>query len=386
MKKYNTASKLALAVAGTFTIISTQFAFAQSSAGNDLPPNPKAGECYARVVVPPRYETTTEQVVKRPASTRIDVIPARYETVKEAVTIREASKRLEVIPATYKTVTERVEVRPASKRLEVIPATYKNVTETIEIRPASKRVEAVPATFEDVTERVLVRDAYTTWKRGSAYLSNAKALKTTSGRAVSGVAQARGLGDDVLCLVEIPAEYRTVTRRVEKTPATTREIDIPAEYTTVTKRVVDREATTREIEVPAEYTTVTRRVIDTPATTREIEIPAETKQVAVRKMVTPAEQKTIEIPAVMGTVEKTKLVSESSVAWRSILCDTNATPAKIKQIQVALKEKGHDPGKIDGVLRTDTMRAVNAFQATKGIPVEPYLTIDTVTALGVAPR
>jgi Putative peptidoglycan binding domain len=386
MKKHNTASRLALAVASTFVLAGTQVAIAQKAVGNDLPPNPRAGECYARIVVPPRYENVTEQVVKKPASSRIEIVPARYETVKETVTTRDASKRLEVIPATYKTVTERVEIRPASKRLEVIPATYKNVTETVEIRPASKRVEPVAATFEDVTERILVREAYTTWKRGSAYLSSAKALKTTAGRAVSGKAQAQGLGDDVLCLVEIPAEYKTVSRRVEKTPATTREIDVPGESTTVSKRIVDREATTREIEIPAEYTTVTRRVIDTPATTREIEIPGETKQVSVRKLVSPVERKTIEIPAVMGTVEKTKLVSESSVAWRSILCETNATPAKIKQIQVALNEKGHNPGKIDGVLRSDTMRAVNAFQAAKNIPVEPYLTIDTVTALGVSPR
>jgi hypothetical protein len=374
---------LAMAIAGTFSF-TTGVVVAQSA--NDLPPNPKAGECYARVVVPPRYETVTEQVVKRAPSTRIEVVPATYETVTETVTVREPSKRLEVIPATYKTVTERVEVKPASKRLEVIPATYKNVTETVEIRPASKRIEAVPATYETVTERVLVRDAYTTWKRGSAYLSKAKALKTSTGRAVSGAAQAQGLGDDVLCLVEIPAEYTTVSKRVEKTPPSTREVEIPGESTTVTKRVVDQPASTREIEIPAEYSTITRRVVDQPPSTREIEIPGETKQVKVRKQATPASQRTIEVPGEMGTVTKTKLVSESSVAWRSILCETNATPTKIREIQSALKTKGFDPGKMDGVLRTDTMRAVNAFQAANKIPVEPYLTIDTVSALGVTAR
>jgi hypothetical protein len=378
---------LALAVASTLHLaISASTAFAQGVSGNDLPPNPKAGECYARVVAPPRYETVTETVVKKPASSRIEVVPARYEMVKETVTVREPSKRLVVVPATYKTVTERIEVKPASKRLEVIPATYKNVTETIEVRPASSRIEPVPATFEDVTERVLVREAYTTWKRGSAYLSKAKEVKTSAGRAVSGKAQAQGLGDDVLCLVEIPAEYKTVTRRVEKTPATTRETPIPGETQTVTRRVVDREATTREIEIPAEFQTVTRRVVDTPATTREVEIPGETKTVMVRKQVSPAERKTIVIPEVTGTVTKTKLVSEATVAWRSILCETNATPSKIKEIQNALMAAGHNPGKIDGVLRSDTMRAVNAFQAAKNIPVEPYLTIDTVAALNVSPR
>ncbi|MFT4584313.1 MAG: hypothetical protein ACI915_002262 [Gammaproteobacteria bacterium] len=44
-----------------------------------LPPNAKSGECYAHVLVPPKYEMTSEQVLKSAASTRIETIPASYE-------------------------------------------------------------------------------------------------------------------------------------------------------------------------------------------------------------------------------------------------------------------------------------------------------------------
>jgi len=79
-------------------------------------------------------------------------------------------------------------------------------------------------------------------------------------------------------------------------------------------------------------------------------------------------------------------VSEAKAEWRSILCETNATSAKIKQIQRALRADGFDPGPIDGVIRDKTMRAVNAYQRRKGLPVDAYLNLETVKALGVSPQ
>ena len=69
-------------------------------------------------------------------------------------------------------------------------------------------------------------------------------------------------GDDIMCLVEIPAQYQTVAKRVLKTPASSREVTVPAKYATVTKQVVDQGASSRDVDVPAQYTTVTRRVLD----------------------------------------------------------------------------------------------------------------------------
>jgi len=74
------------------------------------------------------------------------------------------------------------------------------------------------------------------------------------------------------------------------------------------------------------------------------------------------------------------------MSWRSILCDTNMTTSRIADIQRALISAGYDIGstKVDGVIGSDTIRAVNAFQRDNNLPVDKYLNIETVEALGVS--
>jgi hypothetical protein len=320
---------IALALsAGLMTAQAQNPAATSTAAADQLFPNAKSGECYARIFIPPTYTTETQEVVKRAASQRIKVVPAKFETVTETVVVKAASKRLEVIPATYEWQEEEVVVRQASKRLVPVPATYENVT-----------------------EKVLVKAGYTTWKKGASPAVIAAAGPGGTRVSASG---------DVLCLVEVPPVYKTITKRVEKTPASTIEKEIPA----VTK-------------------TVRRQVMKTPPTTREVEIPAVMRKVRVTRLVEPAKEVRTEIPAQMQTVSNTKQVTDGRYEWRSILCETNATKDKIKEIQRALKSVGFDPGPIDGVIAQQTMRAVNAYQRDKSLPVDPYLNMETVRSLGV---
>ena len=305
----------------------------------DAPPNAQPGECFACVVTPPKYEAASEQVLLAAATKRVEIVPAQYGADTETVVLKEASKRLEVVPATYKTVTEQVEVTPASKRLEVVPATY-----------------------ETVTERVLVREAYTTWKRGRSWIGAARSLRSRDGGTLTrDEAAAKASDDEVMCLVEVPAEYKTVTHKVEKTAAAT-----------------------REIEIPATYKTVSRQVVDQPATTREIDIPDVTKTIAVKKLVSPAQERVIEVPAQYQTVMKTRQVAAGSQEWRSVLCEVNATPGKIMEIQRALSAAGYNPGPLNGTVTPATMRAVNDYQAAKALPSDSYINTATVKSLGVS--
>lgn len=306
----------------------TAFAGTAVAADSERPPNPQAGECYARVFNPPQFSTSTETVTVKEATSRIDVTKPVYGTEEQTVVVQEATTKLVVVPATYKTVTEQVLVQPETTRLEVVPATYGNKSENI-----------------------LVKAASTEWKRGRAWLGDALATKSVANGQVD---------DDVMCLVEVPAVYKTVTTRVEVTPAST-----------------------REVKVPAVYKTVTRTVEDQPATTREVQIPEVTKTITVTKLVTPAQERVIDIPAEYAQVTKTEQVSEGSTEWRSILCETNATPSRIMALQSALKEAGYNPGRIDGVIRNDTMSAVNAYQRANGLPVDRYINMETVKALGI---
>jgi len=164
-----------------------------------------------------------------------------------------------------------------------------------------------------------------------------------------------------MCLIEVPATYKTISKQVLKRPASTRTREIPAEYRTVTKRVVATEATTKTIEIPAKYSNVT-----------------------VTEEVTPAQERRIAIPEKYTTVSSRQLVTDGKMDWREIMCETNTTPGRIMEIQKALKSAGFNPGPIDGGMGPSTIKAVNAFQRSKGLPVDRYLNVQTVNALGVS--
>jgi peptidoglycan hydrolase-like protein with peptidoglycan-binding domain len=108
---------------------------------------------------------------------------------------------------------------------------------------------------------------------------------------------------------------------------------------------------------------VTRQVVDVEASTREIDVPSQKEILSYQFK-----------------------VSEASTQRRAILCETNATPVKIKEIQTALKSAGFNPGPINGVLRAPTMAAVNQYQQANKLPVDGFLNLETVKALGVSPN
>ena len=293
-----------------------------------LPGGAKPGECYVRAVVPAQYETISERVLRKAASSRFEVAPAQFQDVEEQVL-----------------------VRPASTRLEAVPAVFEDVEEQVLLRPATTRLDPVPATYRTVTEQILVKPAYTVWKRSSEL--------TAAEQAKQGIDSSAG---DILCLVEVPAEYKTVTSEVLATPATT-----------------------REVQVPAEYMMVKKTVLKTPATTRTIEVPAEYKTVMVRKMVAPAKQTAIEIPAEYDTVTRQTVKSPATTEWREVLCENNATTAKLSAMQQSLRKLGFDPGREDGKVDSKVMAAVRSFQQAKGLPQDGdrYINMATVKALGV---
>jgi hypothetical protein len=292
-----------------------------------FPPDAKAGHCYARVLIPASWGETTETVLVREASERVEINPARYETVEERVMTKEASTRLETIPARYKTAEERVMVRPESKRIEEIPATYKTTTEQIMISPAR-----------------------TEWKRGpaSSFGNSVVQSRTTD-------------TGEVMCLVETPARYQTVSKKVVDRPAGIREVVIPAEYKTIKKTVLVEAAKTREISIPAEYSTIKVEKLKAAATERRIAIPAE-----------------------HGKVTKRTLVSEDQLQWREVLCQVNMTGENIRALQTTLQKSGYDVGPIDGVLGSKTLTSANSYAKSNGLPYgSNYIDIETAKKLGL---
>jgi hypothetical protein len=316
----NKFQKVGVAIA--FGLFATGVAESQDAGKETLslyPPDAKPGECYAKVLVPAKYDVVSEKVLKREASDKITIIPAKYEWVEERVLVKEANEVLSVKPATFRWVEERIMVEPASTRLVSVPAEY-----------------------ETVSERVLDRPEQTTWKKGRGPIEKID-----------------NLTGEILCLVVEPATYKTITRTIVKKPASTRQVDVPAVFKTIRKQVLDTPPAVVKTAVPAEYSTI-----------------------RVRKMVEPARESRVSVPAEFQTVTKRVKVSNERMSWQPILCETNVNKEVIASLQQALSSKGFNPGDIDGVLGSATLSAVEAYQRANSL-ARGGVTMETLKSLKV---
>jgi hypothetical protein len=289
----------------------------------DLPQAANSGSCFAKVWNEPKYTTVPQRRLVQAAGERTEVLPARYEKAHETVIVTPASKKYRTIPAQYETVTEQMLVRPAYVRTDTIPATY-----------------------DIIEEKVLVKPAYKTWKPG----------KMTNIQRVDESGQ-------ILCLVDVPAEYKTVTRREPRT-----------------------QEQTKNIQVPAEYATVQKTVVKTPERVEEIDVPAVTEVRTYDKLVEAPKQVKVPVEAKYENVPTQQLAEKGCYAWRQILCDSNMTQDTITKLQRALGKKGYYQGQPTGKFDDTTLAAVNSYEKANNLPIDGYLNIETADSLGISTK
>ena len=277
--------------------------------GDDLPPA-KPGQCFTKAFFPAKYATSTERVLASEASEKVQVIPAKYGWGTEKIKISDGTQRTVTIPATYKTVYERVLALPATKTWRTglrtnspeashtlmnaaqsagmpidsarpgtcfyecyAPAKYQKITEKVLASEASERIVAVPAKYKTVTKRILV-------------------------------------SEDTEKLVTIPAQYKNVQERVLVSPARTE-----WKKTKCSDRGCNQSEVVCLVEIPPVYRTVTKKVVAKPVATRKVTTPPVYKTVTVQELVQPASSKSIPVPATYKTVTKTKKVANGQYGW-----------------------------------------------------------------------
>ena len=298
-----------------------------ASAQNAAPPNASPGSCYARVLIPESVEIITEQVIDQPERMEIKIHPAQYETVTETILIKPQSTTYEVTPAVYETVVEQV--------LEV---------------PERTETRIIPAEYETYSERVLIRPSYVTWKPGTGlYGRTADPAPQMLSGAPTG---------EVLCRVEVPEQYDSVTRMRLTAPQRTETVVLPPVY--------------REVETKVQVS---------PATVQQVTVPAVYETIEVQRQTVPAREEVVVLPETYKTIEKKRVVGGGGMEWREVLCDTNGSPQIIASVQRALTQAGY-PVAADGDFGPATLGAMEAFQTSNGLPVG-YLTVSTLDALGV---
>lgn len=287
---------------GLALLMSGGLALADSYGGvmGDYPPNAHPGQCFARVLTPEVYETITEKVIDVAEKTELRVIPAEWGTDYKTILVKEGYVEYYVVPTTFKTVTETVVVKPGYTHIEVVPATY-----------------------ETVSEKILVKEAYTVWKPGKGLAGTPGYTGGAGGYAPpAGYAPPPGPGyggalvdghayygptkvaptGELLCLVEVPAEYKVITKTVIKTPARTVEVAVPPVIKTITKTVVDVPAHVEKRDIPPVY-----------------------DKIQITILVRPERVESIVIPPTYKVIEKKKLVGGGKLEWREIICDDKLT-------------------------------------------------------------
>jgi len=322
--------------------------------GADLPPNATPGHCYGKLLIPERTETYVDQVIDQAARTEVRIIPAVYGSTTQTVVASEAHVEYETVPATYKTITEVITVKPAVTRKITIPAVY-----------------------GEVTEQILIREAHTEWRRGT---------RRPGDVVVPGSDKLLPTGE-VICLIAVPAEYKTVTHTVVKVPEQVREVVEPAVTETITRKIVETQSRVLEHQVPAVYKTVT-----------------------VTTIVQPERTETVTIPATYRTVTKTRVVTTSHFEWRVIDCKAEAGAAPMhatdvvtehtvthhvyatglahggdsdtQALQEALQKRGYYDGPLSGRFTAATQLAMVRFQRDNHLPRGSYDEA-TANALGL---
>ncbi|MFT6745158.1 MAG: hypothetical protein ACJAR8_001719, partial [Bacteroidia bacterium] len=347
------------------------FAFASAIIAQDgLPTNAEPGKCYAKCYIADQWKTETETVMSKEASKRMEATPAKYKTITETVLSKEAGKSVSVIPAKYETRTERVLIKEESKKIIIVsPAKYETRTETMEIKAPATKIETTPAKYVTKTETMMVEAATTKWVKQKDAMCQA------------------GNSNDcmVWCLVEVPAQYKTITKRVLATAAASNEVTIPGRSKTITKRIMVTPPVTREEVIPAEYKTITKTVMVAGPKTVEKDIPAQYQTITKTVVDVPASVRAIEIPAEYKTVTKRVLVKAGGFSeYREVVCSKNVTSQLVRQVQRALLAKGYTvgPAGTDNVLGKDTRAALIKYQKDNNLPVG-NMNVETMKHLGI---
>jgi len=328
----------------------------------DIRANAKPGECYARLLSPPQMEAYTDHVLVTPEHTEKRVVPAVVQEVEKDVVVRPEQVERRVIPAVTEMRTETQVVREAALREETVPAVYETrlVHEMIEpphqewVKNAGEALDAPMVTPVDHAPIRYRDDGYLTWP---------------------------GKNHDPVPATDEARDYL----KDGNPPAVWYLREVPAQYRDVQKRVMVQPETTRRIEIPAVTRQVTHRVVVQPEHVEERTIPAVYEKRRIKEIVTPEHTETYTVPAVFKDIEKTRVTQPVDAVWRRVLCRRNASPDLVRHIQQALAAKGYNPGAIDGHLGTQTVQAMQKFQADNNLP-QGQISLESVKALGINPE
>ena len=332
-----------------------------SSSGMDIQ-NAKVGTCFYEHYEPEEYVTTTSKILSSEASERIVVTPAKYRTISKKIMTDSTSAKLLPSKAVYKKVKDKVVIAPARTEwkkticgnmgcnqsevvcLTEVPTTYKKITKRIVLQAAVKKQVSVSPIYKSIQIQEMVEPANSvTIAIPPTYQTLAKKEKIKEERyywadslSQNSTTRLRSQCDKI-CLIETPAKYQDVAKKVVVIPASSKKVSTPEKYKMVRVKKILEEASFRKVVIPEEYITVVTQK------------------------------------------ERTR----GHAKWMPMVCEANITPNTIRKIQQALKFQGFYQGEVDGIWSIESKSAARAYQKEKGLTVTHKLSIETMISLNI---
>jgi outer membrane protein OmpA-like peptidoglycan-associated protein len=278
-----------------------------------------------------------------PAYHTLRIVPAEYETVTEQVLVKAAYSTLSTSPAVYETIMEQKLSQESGTRIDRQAAQFETANETIQTAAAStkwvkKKADSncLSADFNDCLVWCLV-EVPAQYRTVTKQVRNACATGWTSS------------GDDCIRTIEVPAQYTTISYQKLVTPAASSKNDVPPKYTTRTFRKLTSAARTETRQVPAVYTTYSYQKIVKPASTVSVDIAAKYETVSYQKLKSAATTTVVEVPATYRTRNFQPLANDASA---TIFPCGNSVILENLNFETA-----------SAVLRTSSMSEINAIAA-----------------------
>lgn len=283
---------------------------------NDMPPPPADyDKCYDKALTADLYETYERDILVRSQYVKTVNVPAVFEDRNEEVLVKEAYTEYIYNPPVYEMIAEEVLVKEGGN--------------------------AVSESYETVRNPVMRQERRGEWVRKK----------------------------NPLCFSKNPEECYVLHWQ-----------EIPAQYDTLTEKRLTQISNMADKEVKPEYNTIHKKILKTPASVREVFHPAEYKTIVKKVMISPPKVEHITVPAEYKKVKDKRLLERGGKpVWEEVICPDKVNKNMIKQLQLALSNKGHRIP-IDGIWGPLTQNAVDVYQRNNNLPVG-NLNIATLRAL-----
>lgn len=322
----------------------------------------ETGKCYAKCLTPAKFETVSVPFTVKVASTKVSVTPASFADASEQVLSQEGRKVFSANEATFKNASNSLLSKEGYKVLKVIPAVFETVTVQELVKETYKVTKVIPATYKTETYTKMVKPGYATYaKKPAKYKAEDETIETAPSNTkwVKNRSEGNCLSADpedcmIWCLVEVPAEFKTVTKQINvgcedgwmlKGDDCVKATKVDAVHKTYTKKVIATPARVEYTDVPAKYKTRTYQklvsnarveeqiiapvnkewaysALDANASATETAVPAKFVNRAFENLNTDAALTESPVDAKIINISKTRMVDEGGfVSWEEVKCE-----------------------------------------------------------------